>query len=566
MAFLWNKTIVGGLLAFLWAFHAQADVQSLQTAYRKLLEKTVEVQTGKSISTEQLIYHLPEASLKEAKNLQLHSLAQSWNQANSLEMQPQILQALQVQLNNLKEKDLFNREALRKEPVTLIVVPGVFGEFIDPLAFNEVTGQQTSSLSRTFNQKIKEQLQTYGKCKTGTEAHCDYFFSLETMSLKQDLVSVDSLDQLLSVTSIDDQDGTELVRIVLFKTPRMSLESISKIQEVAAIFNRRLQKYFALHGAPSKYAYVGYSRGTMVALEMLRQSQDSRAKGLFVVGGVTLGSDLADQIHVPGTIVNLQLTALRRLADKLKLNHQLGFFEAGRVRLENFQAWTDFAQEMAAIPGAQDFLKSQMEKGKNSDPRSGVSLALSVAKRFGLMEQPAITHEAYSLNVARFKKFVEQAYLAVNELTTNERLKWWAQAKLPKNFTLYTFAATMADSQSASAIEADMGQKQWASGPFNGADFLGLIENYRDLRKASGASMNDSQVAVSKVIGWPKLINAINPQIEIKTQFLALFGAHHWAMALPVVNVNKDSSINPFPRSAFLESMAHVFASQAQGM
>lgn len=574
-----RAAIALGLLCTIPAF-AQSQVQSLQGPYRKLLEKTMDAQMGKHYLTNQFIYQLPESSLIESSS-DLGTQVQVFNRVNQVETQIQMLKQV-VQSQSQSDQGLFNREALRKNPVTLVVVPGVFGEFIDPLAFNEITGSSQSTLARAFASKV----QSLGACKTGKELHCDFSNSLESMRLNQSLVDLHSMQDLLSVSSIDDEAGNVLARVVLFKTPRMSMESISRIEDIAAIFNRRLQKYFALMGAPEKYAYVGYSRGTMVALEMLKQSQDSRARGLFVVGGVTLGSDLADQINVPGTPVNRQLTALRNLSKQLRLTYNLGFLEAGRTRIANLELWIntlgeildvkDFMKLSASekLAAVQKAVKEQMEKSKNTDARAVVGLALSVATKYGLLSEVpsfpyisinALSHEDYSLNVLRFQKFVDNAYLAVSQLTTQERIKWWSNPslKLPAGFTLYTFAATMADAQSANPEEKALGLSQWSSGPFTGADYLGLIQNYRDLRAAGqNASLNDSQVATAKVIGWPSVIQHLNPNIEIQTKFLALFGAHHWALALPVVNVNKDKSINPFPRSAFLESMAHVFANE----
>ena len=556
------------VLSLVWTFSAIAEVQSLQGSYRKLLEKTYQVQTGQSLSLNQLLYQLPLEALQEKAGESAQTKFQIWNRENVL-----IHQTKTQMISNVgsSEKDLFDRESLRKNPVTLVVVPGVFGEFIDPLAFNEITGSQQSTLSPSFKNKIQSLSQSQGLCQSGGELHCDFHFSLDFMALDKSRVRVVALDELLSVTSLDDESGRPLVKIVLFKTPRMSLESVGEIQNIAGIFNRRLQKYFAIEGKPQKFAYVGYSRGTMVALEMLRQSQDASAKGLFAVGGVTWGSDLADQMLVSGSIMNRQLQALQFLASNLKLTHQLGFFEAGKTRLQNMHLWLKFFSELLISPGhdLQAFLKAQIAKGKSSDPRAIIGLALSVAANYGLIEQSpefpyfsfhGISHEAYSLNVIRFQKFVDHAVKAATELTTPARLKWWTQAQLPKRLTFYSLTATLADPYSSIQEEKDLAQQQWASGPFNGADYLGLLENYRDLRKASGASLNDSQVAVAKVIAWPELIRSLNPNLEIQSKFLGLFGCHHWAFALPVVNVNKDKSVNPFPRSAFLESMAHVFA------
>lgn len=567
-----------GVLSWHSSF-AQSSVQSLQEPYRKLLEKTMDAQMGKHYLTNRFLYQLPDSALSEKSN-DLVLQTQAFNRENNVASQIQVLQQF-AQTQHLSDQGLFDREALRENPVTLVVVPGVFGEFIDPLAFNEITGNQKSTLARAFQAKMK----SLGACKTGQEAHCDFTNTLESMRLGSSSPEVHSLDDLLSVTSIDDETGKTLARVVLFKTPRMSMESISRIEDIAPIFNRRLQKYFALMGSPEKFAYVGYSRGTMLALEMLRQSQDSRAQGLFVVGGVTLGSDLADQINVPGTPVHRQLTALRNLARQLKLTNNLGFLEAGKTRLENLALWIkslgeilnvqDFAklpasQQLAAVQAA---IQGQLQKNKNTDARAVVALAMSVAMKYGLISETpsfpyislnALSHEEYSLNVLRFQKFVENASAAVSQLTTEERIKWWSnpQLKLPRGFILYTFAATMADPQSSNPDEKSLSQSQWSSGPFTGADYLGLIENYRDLRKAANASLNDSQVATAKVIGWPSVIHQLNPDIEIQTKFLGLFGAHHWALALPVVNVNKDKSENLFPRSAFLESMAHVLSNE----
>lgn len=570
------------IFSLICSFQALADVQSWQGSYRQLFEKITAAQNGESISTRELIYQLPETAFLEFPAVGPQSHLKNWNGENPVARQLGIIKELASKNQDQELADLFDRESLKKNPPTLVIVPGVFGEFIDPLAFNEITASETTVLARQFKKQIQELNAKQGACKTGAEVHCDSHFLLESMTLNGKVPVVKSLSDLVAVSSIDDNVGKPLVRVVIFKTPRLSLESIGQIKDVAAIFNRRLQKVFKVLGETPEYAYVGYSRGTMVALEMLQQSQDRKAKGLFVVGGVTFGSDLADQILVPGTPVNRQLSALKKLADNLSPNHGLGFFsiDAWSIRLENLMHWIQFAQEMSAIPGvqnmslseraaaAQNFLKTQVEKGRNSDPRAVVSLAMSVAANYGLIEQvsefpfvkvkAALSHEDYSLNVLRFKHFVNEAYRAVIELTTQERIKWWELTKLPDNFTLYTFAATMADQKSSVKEESLLAQSQWASGPFQGADYMGLIENYRDFRKAGGASMNDSQVSVVKVIGWPEMINKLNPTVRIRTKFLALFGAHHWALALPVVNVNKDKSTNPFPRSALLESMGHV--------
>jgi hypothetical protein len=80
------------------------------------------------------------------------------------------------------------------------------------------------------------------------------------------------LSELIDAASIDDANGKPLVKVILFNTKLGSLESLGDNGKRAEIFNRRLAKYLQLTG-DQNLVFLGYSRGTPLALEMVAQAK-----------------------------------------------------------------------------------------------------------------------------------------------------------------------------------------------------------------------------------------------------------------------------------------------------
>ena len=189
----------------------------------------------------------------------------------------------------------------RQDCLTIVIIPGIFSEFIDTKVFEEVFSKKTSS----FRSSWRKQLSRYRKLIRAKESGLklqdrsdhDLQYSL------QELGYVDRrIEDLIAVSSVDDKDGSSLINVITFKTERLSLESFGDTAVKADIFSRRLNKFFSILGViPKNIAFLGYSRGTCVGLEMLSQAKKNKeawlpyVRAMISMGGVTYGSELADE-------------------------------------------------------------------------------------------------------------------------------------------------------------------------------------------------------------------------------------------------------------------------------
>jgi len=434
---------------------------------------------------------------------------------------------------------------LAKAVPLVIVVPGVFGEFIKTRAFEEVFANEASSFHRTWLNAVQS--------SQDPALTQDTYFSLDANSN----VTAKLLD-LMSVASIDDADGHPLVNALLFNTPRFSLESLGTSPSISAIFSRRLSKFFALMGVPSRIVFVGYSRGTSVALDMLAEAstrQDAwvtHVGTMVSLGGVVFGSDLADQANVPGSDTNREIVLVRALHDELQVpGDDASLFGTMHIAAENTAAWAAFVAQLALINPS--FTPASLARmAYYSDVTSSLGIIMQFWQDLGLTS--FVT--GYSANIVKFKKLVQAVLEGVDDLTTPTRLAWWRSHALPTNVRYLTLAATMSDP--AAKGEADLVNSPVGFNPTAVDDQL-LRNNYASFKAATGFALNDSQMALHKTIFWPGLIASLSPGgAHLDTGFLGIAGTHHWGLALRIVNENADGSVNPFPRAALLKALAYT--------
>lgn len=431
---------------------------------------------------------------------------------------------------------------LRKTPLTLVVVPGIFGEFIDTRGFEDVLMKPS---------KDREDFQ--GKVKAAAAVRDPSAFSLQysPKTLGNETVP---LSDVVNVGSITDQEGQTLVKVVLLYTKFMSLESLQDAETQAKLFNDRLTKYLSLTG-PQDLAFVGYSRGTVVALEMLAQAKASASpylqstKGLISLGGVVWGSALADDLtRKDAPIRELLETAkiLRKDVDpESRTNTYWAWFQFGK---KVFQLAPKLKNKPNA-PKEADLINPQVPT--SLDRRSLFNLLTLAWRDFGLMHFHSDHHD----NVLRFRKFFDAVLSGVESLMTEAREKWWATHELPQNVTYYAITAAMANP------EASVFEKELFDGPLGYSsrsyDDLWLLQNRLDYEGAAKISLNDSQVSVPQAMFLPNAIaNLSRANTGLKTQMLGTVGTHHWGLALRVVNVMKNGRTNPFPREALLKALA----------
>jgi hypothetical protein len=409
------------------------------------------------------------------------------------------------------------------------------------------------------------------------------------------------------VSSIDDANGLPLVNVVLMDTRFMSLESLGKIASRAELFSRRIAKMneiLAYNGgsAPKNIAFMGYSRGTPIALEMLARAKEdpakhpwiARTRAMISLGGVIYGSDLADdamniRAQDPPSAPAQQLAVLNEFKDKLELID--GRKDVAKlVVVGNLKRWGDFLARMvyvtnppsSVIHGFFKWLGNEkkmdwfLDKArsliaghqmtKRLDSSAGAQLAAEMAYKSFNLKHPVTHNDA---NVKRFQALTTAVVDGASELATPARLDWWKQNVVPtEGLRYYAITGTMMD-DAGKGLQHELATNRTAFNP-DLLDYGMLMGNYRDFVKTSGVALNDSQVAVYKSRFWPQLNSLLNPeQPALDQSFLGVVGVHHWGLALKVVNIPDSRKVtvphNPFPRRALLKALSTIVVKDLTG-
>jgi hypothetical protein len=455
-------------------------------------------------------------------------------------------------LENAVEPRTDARAILRRRgPVTLVVCPGIFGEFVDLPPFDSVVGHGVDS---AFRRRVGP----------AVEAAEGVAFSLE--SLTDETLP---LSELVNVGSIDDADGSALVEVILLRPAFGTLETLGDADECARVYADRLDRVVAAvpEIARSKLHLLGYSRGAGVALSLLVQGRADaahhawakRVKGLITLAGVVYGSDLADRAFEDED--SLDYVLLRRIE---KLARELEVAPAGasatdeaKIKAENTARWGKALARIAA------------HAGKGAPPagmiREGTPLvAQSAGHLYGMLR--TVLFDLFQLdrpgdyfdNVRRFKRLVGDAVTGLRGLRTKARVRWWRENVLPDDVIYHALTGSMADPTRG------LEPHELVESPYYGcelADHRGLRTSYYATCDFARVELNDGQVAVPKARFWPGLGPALNPdQPRLETRFLGVLGTHHWGLGFPFANETAGKSdeeqANPFPRRVLLEALA----------
>jgi hypothetical protein len=440
------------------------------------------------------------------------------------------------------------------EPLTIILVPGVFGELIKPRAFEEVFARSDGAFNKLWS-------------NTAARTTYDASNGLQI-----------SLDQLISVGSITDPDNSrsDLARVILFNTPKLSFESLRKIEDASRLFSRRLKKTFDLIGTPKNIVFIGYSRGAPVALDMLANAAKHKAdwlpnvRAMISLAGVIYGSDLADSIDKPGHLNHQLFLELKTLMQKLDSDASRWANASSRpgIILANATAYARFAGAASKAAVADTFkadwstarllaevkkLRDNLAAQSRVDAGPSLELIHLLMNHFGLLS-PDLFGDAYPKNVAAFKDALQAVIDAIDGLKTSSRLQWWRNHTIPSSGIRYlSLATTMSD-------DPALAYSRFTTNP-GSVDDLMLMDSYSNFNKLVAVRINDSQVAIDKARFWPQTSHSLNSaQQSYDARFLGVLGTHHWGLALPYANAQKDGSINPFPRLALLKALSSYVA------
>lgn len=420
----------------------------------------------------------------------------------------------------------------QKKKTTIVIVPGLFGEFIETRAFEEV-------FARNSSEKTKWQNMVQNKMMIDDQ------YNLEKNAFQKS-----RLFDLIDVASVDDKKGNALLKLVILKTATGSLESIGSGEEKARIFNRRLQMFINLN-KEENVVLLGYSRGTPLALEMIAQAQAqkmtylSKVKAVVAYAGVILGSSLADLTDDVSTPSGRQFLAVKKLLADLQTSDTI--FDRAWRGPQNALAIAQFTGSLAEStdfdPNA--FLNTTV----SGDFESTAKLISKVLRNLTAM---SVTD--FNGHVVRVRKFISSVLASVDDLKTKNRINWFKTHTLPKNLKYFSISAAMVDPakslQEKQIFEKNIGYNATL-------DDESLQGNRRTYEKATGFGMNDSQVAIHQSTFLPKLIESLNPQnANLNTEALALMQTHHWGVSLRTVNAMRNGRVNPFPRENALLALA----------
>ncbi|MDB4939101.1 MAG: hypothetical protein JWP87_6073 [Labilithrix sp.] len=466
---------------------------------------------------------------------------------------------------------------LRRNPVHIVVVPGIFGEFIPVSPFEEVF-RYGGAASVTWDRKMKA-LEAE-PAKNEDLVHDRQFAAAEVKDVSR------SMRDLVRVGSIDDSDGTPLVTITYLRPELGSLETFGTLDENADYYLTRLEKYFKIIGAPEHLYVMGYSRGTPTALNLVSRAQAAHApwmpklRGVIALAGVIYGTQLADAALADGP----QRRMLDTMTDFVenKLESCTGPTPGALLMTRNFGHWTAFlAREALAARGMTNQNEALSREGIQTD-FADVGRIVSFTRRvlfgdpqkvfagdgdssaiLGVLHMNAPSAE-YCQNIERFKKTAVQVVKGVQTLTTQARTDWFHTHTLPSNIRYYAITGTMGDATAKGAPVSPLTLNETAYDT-RSLDFRSLRGNYYDLLAASQNQLQDSQVPVQRARFWPDVHAAMNPaQQPLKTYFMGTVGIHHWGLSFPrAFSTNDGVGANPYPRTLLLKSIA-TFVAQVE--
>lgn len=473
---------------------------------------------------------------------------------------------------------------LRRNPVHIVIVPGIFGEFIPVSPFEEVF-RYGGAASVAWDKKLR---------------------ALEADPTKKDLVrdrqfsaaavkDVDrSMRDLVRVGSIDDQDGTPLVTVTYLKPEVGSLETFGTLDENADYYLSRLEKYFKITGMPDHLYVMGYSRGMATALNLVTRGEKAhaswmpRVKGVIGLAGVVYGSQLADVALAPGPQKDLLDTTVDFVQNQLQscegdtpvarsqatpsawlmtknLGHWTSFatragWQATRLGNRNAELSREGIETSMADVGRFVSFTRRVLFGEAKNVFSGVEDTSAIS---GILHLSSPSAE-YCANIERFKVTATQIVKGVQTLTTESRMEWWKTHTVPANLRYFAITGTMGDATNEGEQPSPLALNETAYDTHS-LDFRSLRGNYYDLLAASNNQLQDSQVPLPRGRFWPEIHGAINPeQGRMKTYFMGTLGIHHWGLSFPRAFSTRDGlEANPFPRTLLLKSIG-TFVAQVE--
>lgn len=444
-------------------------------------------------------------------------------------------------------------------PIHVILVPGIFGEFIDSRPFEELLSKTDSTAARKWK--------SIADATRNTPAGTVQGYSVAKLA-DEPL----PIDETIDVASIDDATGKPLVTLAFLKPRTGSLETLGSLEDSTNTYLPRIDRYASLMGRPRNVVVMGYSRGTPVALDVVAKAAKDRnahpwvddVVGVSGLAGVIYGTALADSTKDPNNVTGKMLREIQGLATNLhSCSPDKPFATAALHRTQNTAMWASTIAKVAwlasKLPAHPEIEAEQISSATPDYGRLGKLVQRIAFNDTMNLDRP---FSDYCANVERFKKTIDMAIRGVDSLTTESRLGWWRTNVLPPHVRLFSVTATMGDATRDGQMWP-LTTDETVNDP-RSIDFKSLRGNFYDLFAASGIDLNDSQVTFPRARFWASAHPILNPeQAPVRAYFMGTLGTHHWGLAFPRAFATQDGLTgNPFPRTELMAAMG-TFISQA---
>eukprot|EP00128_Syssomonas_multiformis_P001485 Colp12_sorted_trinity150504_noHs@36502 len=454
-------------------------------------------------------------------------------------------------------KDVNAPLIMRQKPITILVFPGIFGEFIESYPFYEFFQENTrSSFATTF-------YKAYGTAKK--EDRTDKMFNLYAM---EDLDR--SMLDLMKVASMDDENGNPLLQLAFFKPDMGSLETFGTLEANRDLYFRRMRKFYNIMEPYLGSLYLlGYSRSVPVVLDIIsnvsvsdnKPAWYSKVEGVISLDGVIFGSPMADCALDPDIEPKSQCKAVRGAVDAIReLKDNLIESDAVLDISKNVFEW---GKAVAAVGEA--FLAGSVDpRLKKIDlmfPDIQENWQTIIKKIFFDQFDLSKPIGDYVGNVKRFRYMAQKMLDGAQLLCSKDRIEWYKANTLPTHLHYVAITSTQQDADLAVPETPNSFFAMGNAKPKVHPDYFFLRSSYYIILEQSEHELQDGQVPTSHEIFLPGVHQALNSKQEPYEAHLAcVLASTHWGSAFSVAIETTDHWVNPFPRAVLVKAIGNFVA------
>jgi len=446
-------------------------------------------------------------------------------------------------------------------PLTLVVIPGIFGEFIEPVPFQSIVDRPDSHFRRKWQEALEKTSDRVYSLLELSEVPCRL----------ADVVRIGSLDQV----------ERSFANVIILKARNGSLETLGTLSANVDIYQRRLTNVFGVVSADTDIYFVGYSRGLSVALELVSrlhaetksgaispatQAWFKKVRGVIGLGGVFYGANFAHDVLSGKSVTSQLLHLLSETSGKLATFPKDGS-EKRLCLAENARTWTHFVKEVSAagspkVAAGRTFLEMDLHEMFARESKSRIlDREVPLPSQWGIFVlvntfllntfnlRQLVSH--YNENIQAFQKLVEAVVAGLQTLTPESQDTWWRTHDLPSNITLFSITGTMPE---AYLNDYKSPLSEFAGFGVKTSDYnVSLRASYYDVLSSENTLINDSQISHYASRYWEEMY----PEHRYAHYYLGVLGTHHWGMAFPyAIKDTARIGENSFPRSTLLKSVA----------